>query len=73
MYHPKEHPLKKEKEERKIKLWQLRDVTGVSESKLSRYLNGIEPMPESLEKRIQRFLKLFDEIGDKAFGVEEKK
>lgn len=72
-YFPNQHFLKVKIRERKIKLWQLRFVTGVNETKLSRCLNGIVTMPASLESRIKRFLKLFDEIGDKAFGVKEKK
>ena len=57
-YFPRQHPLKKEIRRRKLKLWHLRNLTGVSESKLSRYLNGIDPMPVKLEQRIERIIKL---------------
>jgi len=59
-YFPNEHPLKKEIREGRIKLWHLRNLTGVSESKLSRHLNGIDPMPIKLEQHIKRILKLID-------------
>ncbi len=59
-YFPNQHPLKKEIRERRIKLWHLRNLTGVSESKLSRYLNGVEVMPPRLVERIERFLKIID-------------
>jgi len=59
LHFPNQHPLKKEIRERQIRLWQLRDHTGASEPKLSRYLNGIDPMPEDLERRIKELLKGF--------------
>ena len=39
------HPLKEVFRKRKIHLWHLRNFTGVSEPKLSRYLNNIDRMP----------------------------
>ena len=60
-YFPNQHPLKDEIRQRRIKLWQLRNLTGISESKLSRYLNGVERMPVVVEQRLRRILKiLFD-------------
>lgn len=61
----KEHPLKKKIRERKIKLWHLRDMTGVSESKLSRYLNKVDPIPVWLEQGLERIIKLYDELEQK--------
>jgi len=55
---PNQHPLKDEIRQRRIKLWQLRDLTGISESKMSRYLNGVEPMPERVERLIIRCIKV---------------
>ena len=46
------HPFKKPFRRGKIRLWELRNYTGVSESKLSRYLNGIDPMPGWLEREL---------------------
>jgi hypothetical protein len=60
-YFPKKHPLKKEIRYRRLKLWQLRNLTGVSESKLSRYLNGVDPMPFQLEQRLERILRLLND------------
>jgi len=61
LYFPNQHPLKKEIHERRIKLWHLRHFTGVSESKLSRCLNGVEVMPRRLEERIKQFLRIAQE------------
>ncbi len=58
-YFPRQHPLKTEIRWRKLKLWHLRNLTGVSESKLSRYLNGVDQMPLWLEERLIRILKIF--------------
>lgn len=60
MYFPNQHPLKRIFRRRRIKLWQLRDWTGVSESYLSRYLNGVEPMPGNVERRLENIAKLFE-------------
>ena len=53
------HPLKKDVQERGIKLWQLKQMTGTRypEPRLSRFLNGIEPMPETFERQIMDVLK----------------
>jgi len=57
---PFEHPIKREIRRRRIRLWMLRDYTGVNESKLSRYLNHREPMPFWLEQGIRKYLELWD-------------
>ncbi len=44
------HPLKEELRQRKIRLWMISKKYNVPESKLSRYLNGIDPMPLWLEQ-----------------------
>ncbi len=53
------HPLYAQIKEKGIRQWQLRRMLGGSpvESKLSRMLNGIDPMPESLEQKIRTILK----------------
>lgn len=53
------HPLKAEIRKRKIKLWELRVFLkgGPSECKLSRWLNGIEEMPKSIERKIVDILE----------------
>lgn len=64
------HPLKKEFRKRKIPLWCLRNVTGVSEPKLSRYLNNIDRMPIDLEMELQRLLDILN--GDlSSLGVDQ--
>ena len=45
---PEPHWLKEVFRSEKIPLWKLRNCTGVPESRLSRYLNGIDPMPQDL-------------------------
>ncbi len=54
------HPLKEELRRRKIKLWTLRNITHIPESKLSRYLNGIDPMPGKLEQLLSVTIKMID-------------
>lgn len=53
------HPLYLQIKEKGLRQWQLRKLLGGSptESKLSRMLNGIDPMPESLEQRIKSILE----------------
>lgn len=51
-----EHPLKALLKEKKIRLWMLQKRTGVPERRLSRYLNGIDPMPEQLAIDIYLYL-----------------
>ena len=51
-----EHPLKQWVRALGLKLWELRDMTGISESKLSRYLNGVDQMPYLLEERLSVLL-----------------
>lgn len=46
------HPLKEELRRSKIRLWMLRNMTGISESQLSRYLNGIDVMPSWLGDKL---------------------
>lgn len=60
MHFPNQHPLKKEFRRRRIKLWQLRNWTGVSESNLSRYLNRIDPMPGNVERRLEEIVKVLE-------------
>jgi len=60
------HPLKEEFRKRKIPLWSLRNYTGVSEPKLSRYLNSIDNMPLDLQIMLYDFLKILD--GDFDWG-----
>lgn len=66
-----EHPFKQRLRNEKIRLWQIRHCTGVPESSLSRYLNGIDPMPELLEKQIQDILngshETFEEKKNRVF------
>jgi hypothetical protein len=50
---PFEHPFKRVFREFGVRLWQLRNCTGVSESKLGRYLNGVDAMPLSVEKDLR--------------------
>lgn len=58
MLHVFEHYLKTEIRKRKLRLWQIRHLLGghPSESKLSRMLNGIEPMPRTIEIQINFIL-----------------
>jgi hypothetical protein len=49
LFQPEPHPLKAALRKRKIRLWMIRKFCDVPESQLSRYLNGIEPMPPRLE------------------------
>ena len=61
IFDPKPHPLKKELRSKKIKLYQARPLIDnlVTEGRLSRMLNGIDPMPEEIEsKLISRLRKL---------------
>ncbi len=53
------HPLYAQIKERGIRQWQLRKLLGghPTESKISRMLNGIDPMPEKLEQRIRNILE----------------
>lgn len=54
------HPLKEEFRKRKIPLWCLRNFTGVSEPKLSRYLNNIDRMPFDVEMRLQQMVDIMN-------------
>ena len=56
---PKPHRLKKVIQEKGIKLWQLRILLNdkYAEPKLSRFLNGVEPMPEVLVKKIETAIR----------------
>ena len=53
------HPLYAQVKEKGLRQWQLRKLLGGSpvESKLSRILNGIDPMPKPLEDRIKNILE----------------
>ncbi len=53
-----EHPLKKKVQESRLCLWEIRHLMGgsPSEARLSRVLNGIERMPENLERRLKKVL-----------------
>jgi len=53
---PNEHPFKKEIRKRGIRLWQLRNLTGYSEARLGRFLNGIDPMPYDIERLLRTLL-----------------
>jgi hypothetical protein len=59
-----QHPLKKEVQKRGITLWMLRDALNgrPSEFKLSRMLNGIEPMPHIIESEIKECILIRDQI-----------
>ncbi len=52
------HPLKEELRQRKIRLWMVRDLSQIAESQLSRYLNGIDPMPRWLEQLLWQLVKI---------------
>ena len=56
---PHPHPLKQKVEDRRLTLWQLRMMVdnAYSEPRLSRFLNGIEAMPEWLETKIKDVVK----------------
>ena len=62
LHFPNQHYLKAEFRKRKIRLWQLRDLTGVSECRLSRYLNGIDPMPAELEQQLWKILESLNRL-----------
>lgn len=51
---PEPHPLKEEIQERGLRLWQIRKLTGISEARLSRMLNGIDDLPPHLEDRLRQ-------------------
>ena len=68
--YPKQSPLKKELKRQKIAYWQLREALGLSEFKISRMLNGIEPMPQEVEQEIKRILALSDEWAEQHFKKE---
>ncbi|MBP9013922.1 MAG: hypothetical protein KBG22_09975 [Smithella sp.] len=53
---PEPHPFKKELRRRKITLWMLRRICHIPESQLSRYLNGIDEMPNSIESMLKAVL-----------------
>jgi hypothetical protein len=53
---PEPHPLRQEIRKKRIRLWQLRRLTAVSEAKLSRILNGIDELPPCLEKRLRQII-----------------
>jgi len=59
------HPLKAEFRKRNVKLWMLKNFTGVSESRLSRYLNERDPMPYWLEQDLR---KIFDALDTHNIG-----
>jgi hypothetical protein len=56
---PTPHPLKKIIEDKRLTLWQIRLLVDncPSESRLSRFLNGIEVMPEPLENKLRKAIK----------------
>jgi hypothetical protein len=54
------NPLKEKFRKRKIPLWHLRNYTGIPESKLSRFFNGIDPMPAYLEEQLYELLFILD-------------
>ena len=51
----KSHPLKGEIRRLELAYWQVRSLLGghPSEATLSRYLNGIEPMPKDIEEKLE--------------------
>lgn len=53
---PEPHPYKEMLKKRKIRLWMIRKFCDVPESQLSRYLNGIDPMPPRLDDLIGSLL-----------------
>lgn len=55
----KKHPFHAQVKEKGLRQWQLVKLLGgkPNECRLSRMLNGIDPMPESLEKRIKDILE----------------
>jgi len=57
---PNAHPLKQRIHAMGFRLWELRDLTGVNEAKLSRCLNGVNPMPGRLEDDLGKLLDLFE-------------
>lgn len=57
---PEPHRFKEMFRNRKITLWMLRNLTGVVESQLSRYFNGIDPMPAHLDNSLNRLLFALD-------------
>jgi len=56
-----EHPLRQKLYAmpawKRPRLWQLSAVSGMNESRLSRALRGIEPMPDTAAKAIEKALK----------------
>ena len=58
---PNPHPLKTVVRSKYITLWQLTNMLGnqkgLDPPKLSRFLNGVEPMPKEIEKQIQDIIK----------------
>lgn len=50
--------LKEELRRRKIRLWMIRNLTNVPESKLSRYINGIDPMPRWVEQLLWKLISI---------------
>jgi hypothetical protein len=49
---PIQHRLKEVFKRARVPLWKLRNLTGVGEPKMSRYLNGIDKMPLKLEQEL---------------------
>lgn len=56
-----EHPLKHEIQNSGLTLWMVRKALGgqPSEGKLSRLLNGIEIMPEQIERQLHQLLTVW--------------
>ena len=52
----KSHPLKGEIRRLELAYWQVRSLLGgyPFEATLSRYLNGIDPMPKDVEEKLQQ-------------------
>lgn len=55
--YPKPHPYKERLKQKGITLWMLRDMTGISEPQMSRYLNNIDSMPFIVQRKIFQFLE----------------
>lgn len=56
LHRPIEHPLKQKVRQARLRLYELAPVLGVSESKLSRTLSGIQEMPKDMEKTLKEVL-----------------
>ena len=63
-YNP--HHLKQELQTLGLSLWQIRELLGgqPSESKISRYLNGIDSLPPALESKLKRIISNIKEADE---------